>query len=76
MKSGIYPSTLTNVCFWKMIEFYKGKRDCKAIVLAAWGLGHSPGGLSEAIASNAFGFLMSLGNRTAYNGIKKAIFMA
>ena len=42
-----------------MIEFYKGKRDCKAIVLAAWGLGHSPGGLSEAIASNAFGFLMS-----------------
>ena len=24
---------------WKKIEFYKGKNDCKAIVIAGWNLG-------------------------------------
>ena len=31
---------------WKKIEFYKGQRDCKAIVMIAWGLGQSPDGVS------------------------------
>ena len=29
---------------WKKIEFYKGQRDCEAIVIIAWGLGKSPDG--------------------------------
>ena len=28
--------------WWKKIEFYKGKCDCQAITIAAWGLGHNP----------------------------------
>ena len=27
---------------WKKIEFYKGKSDCEAIVIAVWGLRKSP----------------------------------
>ena len=32
----------------KKIEFHKGKSDCKAIVIAAWGLRKSPGGVLGA----------------------------
>ena len=45
---------------WKKIEFYKGKGDCEAIVIAAWDLGQSPGGLLGGKVPNIFGFLLSL----------------
>ena len=44
----------------KKIEFYKGKNDCKAILIAALGLGKSPGGISEGEIPQNIGFLMSL----------------
>ena len=45
---------------WKKIEFNKGQIDCKVIVIAAWGLGQSPGGVSGGKASKNLDFLMSL----------------
>ena len=39
---------------WKKIEFYKGQTDCEAIVIAAWGLDQSPGGLSEGKVQKPF----------------------
>ena len=46
---------------WK-IEFYKAKSDWRSIIIVAWGLGQSPGGLSVGKAQNClkFGFLISL----------------
>ena len=44
----------------KKIEFYKRKSDCEAIVIAAWDLGQSPGGVSGGKAPQSFGFLISL----------------
>ena len=31
---------------WKKIDFYKGNSDCETIVIAAWGMGQIPGGVS------------------------------
>ena len=45
---------------WKKIAFYKGKSDCKAIVIAAWGLRWSLGGISGRKAPKIFHFLMPL----------------
>ena len=44
----------------KKIEFYKGKSDCDAIVITAWGMGQSPAGISGGKTPQNFGFLMSL----------------
>ena len=41
---------------WKKIEFNKGQIDCKVIVIAAWGLGQSPGGVSGGKASKNLDF--------------------
>ena len=41
---------------WKKIEFIKGQSNFKAIVIAAWGLGQSPGGFSEGKAPQSFVF--------------------
>ena len=53
--------------FWKKIEFYKGKRVCKAIVFAVWGQVQSPGGLSGGKDPNYSDFLMSL---SGLNGLQ------
>ena len=47
---------------WKKIDFYKGKSDCETIVIAAWGMGQIPGGVSGGKAPIFFGFLMFLGD--------------
>ena len=44
----------------KNIEFYKGKSNCKAIVIADWGLGQSPGGVPGGKTPKLFCFLMPL----------------
>ena len=35
---------------WKKVAFYKRNSDCKAIVIATWGWGHIPGGISRGKA--------------------------
>ena len=45
---------------WKKIKFYKGKSNCKVIVIAVWGLGQSLGGVSGGKAPKYLGFMMSL----------------
>ena len=44
----------------RKIEFYKGKSDCKAIVIAVWGLGESPDVVSEGKHLKSAGFIMPL----------------
>ena len=52
--------------FWKRIEFYKGKSDCKVIVFGAWGLGQRSAGLSWGIDLNIFRIIVP-----CYNSCKK-----
>ena len=51
---GIYPSTFTNISFVKKIELYKGKTNCKVIVIAAWDLRQSLCGVSRSKARKTF----------------------
>ena len=60
MTAGIYSSTLTNVRLWKKIEFYKGKSNCEAIVVASWGQWQRPGGFSGSKSSKLLRFSLPL----------------
>ena len=60
--------------FWKKIEFCKEKSVCKVIVFAAWSFGQSPGGFSGGKGPYFVAFSISR-RFTAYNGIKKTMFM-
>ena len=60
MTAGICSSTLTNVRLWKKIEFYKGKSDCEAIVIASWGQWQRPGGFSGSKSSKLLRFSLPL----------------
>ena len=44
----------------RKIEFYKGKSNCEAIIIAAWCLGQMPGGVPGGKAPKTVGFLLSL----------------
>ena len=58
------------------VFFYKGKSDCKAIMIATWDLGHNLCGVSEGKAQKLFGPLMSSRWLNSLNSIKKTIFLA